>query len=126
MGHVILSMLSVFVTGKFNLFPFKVILIRKNFCHFMFPRWLIAFCPSFPAFLLSYLCAYLCVASDSATQQTAACQSPLSMELSRQEYWNELPFPPPGDLPHPGIKPMSLVSPVLAHRFFITCAIFPV
>ena len=32
---------------------------------------------------------------------------PLSMEFSRQEYWNELPFPPPGDLPDPEIKPRS-------------------
>ena len=36
-----------------------------------------------------------------------ACQSPLSMEFSRQDYWTELPFPPPGDHPHPGIKPGS-------------------
>ena len=36
-----------------------------------------------------------------------------SMEFSRQNYWNRLPFPPPGDLPHPGIKPMSLASPAL-------------
>ena len=31
------------------------------------------------------------------------CQAPLSMGLSRQEYWSGLPFPPPGDLPDPGI-----------------------
>ena len=34
-------------------------------------------------------------------------QAPLSMEFSRQEYWNGLPWPPPGDLPNPGIKPRS-------------------
>ena len=34
-------------------------------------------------------------------------QAPLSMEFSRQEYWNGLPFPSPGDLPNPGIKPIS-------------------
>ena len=34
-------------------------------------------------------------------------QAPLSTGFSRQEFWSELPFPPPGDLPHPGIKPMS-------------------
>ena len=33
-----------------------------------------------------------------------ACQAPLSMEFSRQEYWSGLPFPSPGDLPNPGIK----------------------
>ena len=36
---------------------------------------------------------------------TAACQAPLSMELSRQEYWSRLPFPSLGDLPDPGIEP---------------------
>ena len=50
--------------------------------------------------------------SDSfATTWTAALQSPLSMEFSRQEYWGGLPFPPPGDLPDPRIKLMSSVSP---------------
>ena len=38
---------------------------------------------------------------------------PLSMGLSRQEYWNGLPFPPPGDLPNSGIKPKSPASPTL-------------
>ena len=40
-------------------------------------------------------------------QWTVAHQAPLSMEFSRQEYWNGLPFPSPGDLPDPGIKPRS-------------------
>ena len=51
------------------------------------------------------------------TPWTVACQDPLSMAFSRQEYWSELPFPTPGDFPHPGIKP---VSPELADRFFTT------
>ena len=42
------------------------------------------------------------------------------MEFSRQEYWSGLTFPPPGDLPDPGIEPTSLVSPALAGRFFTT------
>ena len=45
-------------------------------------------------------------------------QAPLSMGFSRQEYWSELPFPPPGGLPNPGTEPMSLTSPALAGRFF--------
>ena len=49
------------------------------------------------------------------TPWTVAPQTPLSMEFSRQDYWNGLPFPPPGDLPDPGIK---LLSPTLASRFF--------
>ena len=36
-----------------------------------------------------------------------ACQASLSMGFSRQEYWSGLPFPSPGDLPNPGIKPGS-------------------
>ena len=54
------------------------------------------------------------------TPWTVARQAPLSMEFSRQEYWNELPFPTPGQFPDPGLKPASLVSPALAGRFFIT------
>ena len=40
--------------------------------------------------------------------------------FSRQEYWSVLPFPLPGNLPNPEIKPMSLMSPALASRLFIT------
>ena len=54
---------------------------------------------------------------------TVAHQAPLSMEFSRQEYRSGLPFPPPGDLPHPGIKPVSLGSPALASRFFTTASL---
>ena len=41
------------------------------------------------------------------TQWTVACQAPLSMEFSRQDYWSWLPLPSPGDLPNSGIKPRS-------------------
>ena len=54
-----------------------------------------------------------------ATPQTVAHQVPLSMGFSRQKYWSGLPFPPPRDLPDPGVKPMSLV---LAGGFFTTSA----
>ena len=53
---------------------------------------------------------------------TAACQAPLSLRFSRQEHWSVLPCPPAGDLPDPGIKPTSLVSPALAGGSFTTCA----
>ena len=56
------------------------------------------------------------------TPWTIARQAPLSMGFSRHEYWNGLPFPSPGDLPDPGIKPASLTSPALAGRFFTTSA----
>ena len=42
-----------------------------------------------------------------ATPWSRAYQSPPSMGFSRQEYWSELPFPSPGDIPNPGIKPGS-------------------
>ena len=50
-----------------------------------------------------------------ATPWTVASQASLSMGFPRQEFWSELPFPSPGDLPDPGIKP---VSPALAGELF--------
>ncbi|ELR57742.1 hypothetical protein M91_00668, partial [Bos mutus] len=47
-------------------------------------------------------------------------QAPLSMGFSRQECWNGLPFPSPGDLPNPETEPTSLMSPALADWFFTT------
>ena len=52
-----------------------------------------------------------------ATVWSVACQVPLFMRFSRQEYWSGLPFPSPGDLPDPGIE---LMSPILAGGFFTT------
>ena len=51
------------------------------------------------------LVAKLCLTL--VTSWTVACQVPLSMAFSRQEYWSGLPFPSPGDLPNPGIEPGS-------------------
>ena len=48
---------------------------------------------------------------------TVAGQALLSMRFFRQEYWSELPFATPGDLPNPGIAPVSLRSPALAGGF---------
>ena len=67
-------------------------------------------CPRRGTWSLS--CVRLCV-----TPWTVAHQAPLSMGFSRQECWSGLPFPPPGDLPDPGIKP---AYPALAGGFF-TC-----
>ena len=54
-----------------------------------------------------------------ATLWIVACQAQF-IRFSRQEYWNGLPYPVPGDLPDPGIKPVSLTSPALSDRFFTT------
>ena len=51
---------------------------------------------------------------------TVAHQALPSTGFSRQEYWSGLPFPPLGDLPDPGIEPVSPKSPALAGRFFTT------
>ena len=51
---------------------------------------------------------------------TITFQTSLSMGFSRQEYWDGLPCPSPGDLPNPEIEPTSLKSPELAGRFFTT------
>ena len=59
-----------------------------------------------PGSLSSTMCA-CSVTSHSAIPGTVAHQAPLSMGFPRQEYWSGLPFPPPGDLPDPGIKPAS-------------------
>ena len=56
------------------------------------------------------------------TLWTVAHQAPLSMGFSRQEHWSGLPCPPPGDLPDPGIKPRSPVSPASAGGFFTASA----
>ena len=60
------------------------------------------------------------VTSDSVTPWTITLQAPLSTGIPRQEHWSGLLFPPPGDLPNPGIKPMCLTSLALAGRFFTT------
>ena len=74
----------------------------------------------------SFCCKSMCACMPShfshvrlfATLWTVAHQTPLSMGFPRQEYWSGLPFPPPGDLSDPGIKPTSLTPPALAVGFF--------
>ena len=57
-----------------------------------------------------------------STLWTVACQAPLSVGFSRQEYWSGSPCPPPGDLPNVGIKPAFLSSSAMAGGFFTTIA----
>ena len=77
--------------------------------------------------ILSLEFGILCVCIQSlsrallfATPWTVAYQAPLPMGFSRQEYWSELSFPIPGDIPNPGIEPTSPASPALAGWFFST------
>ena len=67
--------------------------------------------------LSHFICVWL-----FAILWTGTHQAPLSMEFSREEYWSGLLFPPPGDLPDPGIELVSLKSPALAGGFFTTSA----
>ena len=66
------------------------------------------------------MCWVASASNSFATPWTVAPQGPLSLGSSGQEYWSELPHPPPQDLPNAGIEPVSLMSPVLAGRFFTT------
>ena len=58
-------------------------------------------------------CVHPLVVSDSVIPRTVAHQAPLSMGFPRQGYWSGLPFPSPGDLPDPGIEPVSPAWQVL-------------
>ena len=71
------------------------------------------FCSTVCVFVLSPLQLF-------ETTSPVAHQAPMSMGFPRQKYWSRLPFPPPGDLPDPGIKLMSLVFPTLIGGFFTT------
>ena len=57
--------------------------------------------------LVHYVCAHAQLCPSLCDPRTVARQAPLSMGFPRQEYWSGLPFPPPGDLPSPGIEPRS-------------------
>ena len=90
---------------QFNLGPLSLYL-------FYFVRWKVEYL--FQNILLWSLlhlraqllsCVWLFAAPWSVVHQV-----PLSRGFPKQEYWSELPFPPPGDLPNPGIEPLSLVS----------------
>ena len=63
-------------------------------------------------FVLMHVCA-LSHVQLFATPWTVAHQAPLSRGFHREVYWSGLPFPSPGDLPDPEIKPVSFVSPTL-------------
>ena len=69
------------------------------------------------------ICLHVCMLSHVQvflTSWTVAHKAPLSIQFSLKEQWSRLPFLPPRDLPNPGIKPASPVSPALAGGFFTT------
>ena len=77
--------------------------LNHIFDNFMFPL--------FARLHVIFVCSILSCIWLFAIPWTVACQAPLSMEFSRREYWSRLPFPFPRDLPNPGIKLLSIVSP---------------
>ena len=78
-----------------------------------------------PTYLSTAIRALLTlVLSNFVTLWTVALQAPRSMEFFRQEYWSGLPCPLLGDLPNPGIEPMSLMSLALAGKFFTISATY--
>ena len=80
----------------------------------------------FPSVSSTYLSLCVCVCVCACTKSCLTlydpmdCSLPGSMEFSRQEYWSEVPFPSPGDLPDSGIESQVLVSPALAGWLFTT------
>ena len=71
------------------------------------------------------VCIKVCVCAPEVASVMSNSLQPyglyrLSMGFSRQEYWSGLPYPPPGDVPDPGIKLTSFISPLLASGFFTT------
>ena len=92
-------------------------------------NFIIALCCIFKSKVLETLeideCVCECpcaIVSNSAIPQTVTCQASLSMGFPSQEYQSGLPFLSPRDLPIPGIKPVSLVSPELEGKLFTTSA----
>ena len=86
---------------------FDLVILTAH-AHIFTKGWLMHFC----VWMLSHVQLF-------ATPWTAAHQAPLSMGFSSLEHWSGLPFPPPGDLPDPGVGHASLASPALAGGFFI-------
>ena len=99
----------------FPIFPYSL-------SSFLYPS-LLSFLPFFFKFwilALKKVYMYAQLLSCIMTPWTVACQAPLSMGFPRQEYWSELPFSSPGDLPNPWIKPASPETPGLACWFLTT------
>ena len=69
----------------------------------------------------NYVCIMLSYVWLFAIPWTIACQAPLSVGFSKQEYWSWLSFPTPGNLLNPWVEPTSLALPILAGAFFTTC-----
>ena len=108
-GARMVSSLVVLLMGKVS--------SNGNQAAHVLPRLIHALCHPHPwtCFRISYLYVVQLLGHVPlfAALWTVAHQASLSMDFSRQEYWSELPWPPPGAFPDPGIEPTSLTSPAL-------------
>ena len=106
---------------KFQQRQFKS--IRKLYKHVWIEVWgsLTVFMPPQKSYV--HACVHAQSLRPCPTLWTTALQAPLSMGVSRQEYWSGLPCPPPGDLPDPGTEHTSPVSSALAGGFFTPWAL---
>ena len=111
LGHMVV----LFLVFKESSILFSIVTV--SICSYHISHGKAHFSPSTLWELLWLLFGHYVMTSSFDTLWTIACQAPLSMELPRQQHWIGLPFPSPGDLPDPGIKPSS---PLLAGRFFTT------
>ena len=104
------SFFTVYMIYNFQPFyyqPAYFNILKAVFCtqHIVGSHFLNLICRSLP--FTWYVCQSLSHVQLFTTPWTVACQAPLSMEFSRQEYWSGLPFPSPEDLPDTGIEPRS-------------------
>ena len=119
------------ISGNWSLPQFISSFRSTKVWHRLQTAWGLGLCPSLESPQVRPLvvmriraCCCFCRVRIFATLWTTAHQAPLSMGLSRQEYWRGLPCRPPWDLSDPGIQPAFLISPSLAGRFFTTSAIW--
>ena len=108
--HYICSFPQVNIKPPGTQYPGIFGLLTNISCHISKSWKLISFYFWLPLFFVLLLCVSCSAVSNTLRPHGlyVAHQAPLAMEFSRQEYWSELPFPSPRDLPNPGIEPGSL------------------
>ena len=98
-------------------------LCLSSHAHYRAQSWR-TFWAGSPMSSLSLSWKYFSCVQFFATPWTVGHQAPLSMGFSRQEFWSELPLPPPEDIPNPGIEATSPMSAALVGGFFTTSTIW--
>ena len=93
---------------------YNILRFRMGWTYFLLMNWI---WPKWWAVTSECACLVTSVMSTLCDPVDHACQAPLSMVFSRKEYYSELPCPPPGDLPNPGIEQVSPVSAALQADF---------